>query len=426
MNCYRKFSIIELLTVVLVILLLLTLTIPIFVNLKINARAVICKGQLRQVGLLITSYASDNNGYLPNDDAFNRDTKPYARLYSDLGWNRNLVGGVYKNELDGFYQNWNGHLLPYLNFDLPQKYFRGVNGVVVNSGGSNYVEIQPKPTPAQDIFNRGWVVLNETLANGGYNDLKVFICPEVHNSVFDITGIKLFNGLQVPKIGLLMYKPSLYGVPSTYLANSIYFGEGIANSKRLDELVDISKKALIIEGGGAFPDNFCPSVYYFPNNNYNISNAGGLIANFDIGDEANQKLNFPHNSIREFWIKGGKKANFFALDYFPKYHDLAKKFNIEFAGKASMVAGPTTSSSKMSYSIVSYVDPENGAIFKPFFSTNSTLDPLGNWTAFVNGMEQDYHALVGSMNVLFGDGSVALKDNAWLCNNRMEISDSPN
>ena len=60
--------------------------------------------------------------------------------------------------------------------------------------------------------------------------------------------------------------------------------------------------------------------------------------------------------------------------------------------------------------------------FEPFFKANSTLSPIGSWVSFINGQENDYHALVGKMNVLFGDGSVLVKDNAWLCNNRMKIA----
>jgi len=63
------FSILELLVVVLVILLLLSLTLPVFVNLKMKSRTSLCSNQLRQIGVLFTSYASDHNGYLPNETA---------------------------------------------------------------------------------------------------------------------------------------------------------------------------------------------------------------------------------------------------------------------------------------------------------------------------------------------------------------------
>lgn len=423
MNCKNKFSIIELMTVILIILLLISLIIPVFSNVKKNARSTLCKGQLRQLGVLVTSYASDHHGYLPNDDAFNRKTDPYPYVYSDLGWYTKY------GDNNGFYQNWNGHLLPYLNFNVPQKYFRGVSGQVVSSSGSPYVEIQAVPTPAEGIFKNGWVVLDAALHKGGYEELKVLICPEVSDNSFDVVGILKYNGLKVPRIGLLMYKYGLTGTPTTYLANSTYFGKNSTyydaknDSKRLDEIENISEKALLVEGGLAFPDDFCSSPYYFPTNNYYVSNSGGLIANFDKGDEANHKLSFIHDRQGEFWIKGGKLKNFFAHDAYGKYHDLSNKFNDQFKGKAMMVAGAGTSSGwSMLYTIISYVDPENGTIFESFFKANSSLSPLNNWDYFIDGQENDYHALVGDMNVLLGDGAVLTKDNAWLYNNRMKIS----
>jgi type II secretory pathway pseudopilin PulG len=418
----KSFSIIELMTVILVILLLISLTIPVFVNLKINARSAICKSQLRQLGVLITDYTSDNGGYLPNDDGSNRTSSWLPRVYSDLGWSN--------PNNNGFYQYWNGHLLPYLDFKIPQRYTRAVNGNVVTVAGNSRAEIQAVPTPAQGVFKDGWVVLDDALNNGGYQDLKLFICPEIHASAFDVGGIKIYNGLKVPRIGLLMYKYGLTGTPTTYLANSVYFGkngyyDAKVDSKRIDEISDLSEKVLLVEGGQAFPDDYSLTPYFFPNNNYYVSNSGGLIANFDIGDEANHKLSFAHDSHQEFWIKGGKTNNFFAHDSFGKYTELANKFNAQFAGKAMMVAGAGTSSGwAMLWSIVSFVDPENGKVFEPFFKANSGLSSIGGWVSFVNGQENDYHALVGNMNVLFGDNSVATKNNAWLCNSRMKISGS--
>lgn len=422
MSIKKSFSIIELMTVILIILLLISLTMPIILNLKINARSALCKNQLRQIGALTTAYMADNGGYLPNDDATNRTTNGYPRVYSDLGWNN--------PNNNGFYQYWNGHLLPYVFINLPQQYTRAVNGKVITVSGNCSAEIQTVPTPVQGVFKDGWVVLNDALNMGGYQDLKAFICPEIHASAFDVYGIKTYNGLKVPRIGLMMYKYGLTGTPTTYLANSVYFGkngyyDAKVDSKRLDEIDDLSLKAMIVEGGQAFPDDFCSSPYYFPNNNYYVSNSGGLIANFDLGDEQNHKLSFSHDSRQEFWIKGGKLSNFFAHDAYGKYADLAQKFNNHFAGKAMMIAGAGTSSGwSMLYSIVSFVDPDNGKIFEPFFKANSTLSPIGNWVSFIDGQEEDYHSLVGNMNVLFGDNSVETKNNAWLCNNRMKIAGS--
>ena len=85
------FSIIELLTVVLIILLLISLTFPIFISLKKNAKSSICKNQLRQIGVLFTSNISDDDGYLPKEVFFGDgavETK--GQVYPSI--NRKFVG----------------------------------------------------------------------------------------------------------------------------------------------------------------------------------------------------------------------------------------------------------------------------------------------------------------------------------------------
>ena len=124
MKVLNKFSIIELMTVVLIVLLLMSLTIPIFVNLKLNARTIICKNNLRQMGVLITSYQSNNGSYLPNDESFYRHSDGAACGYvgeckrPHIPGDIPFAGGKTNNSL---YQNWNGHLIPYLEVNLPIK-----------------------------------------------------------------------------------------------------------------------------------------------------------------------------------------------------------------------------------------------------------------------------------------------------------------
>ncbi len=432
----KHFSIIEMLTVVFIILLLISLITPAFVNLKMNARASICKDQLRQIGSLITSYTTDNGGYLPNDDYFNRNTAPYPIVYNDLGKNVND---------SNMYAYWNGHLLPFLDSfsTLTSRFYR--RAVVTKVGSTRYdgdqfgSGVQNGPPP--DVFKNNWIVVDDAYRKGGYQDLKVFICPEIHGNTIDVGVAKNFNDIRIPRInelcgsGFADVKGFTYGLtggtPTTYCANSLFFGKNGYNdakvdSFRMEQLEDPSEKALIVEGG-LVQSRFADTPYYFPTNNYYVSNSGGLIANFDKGPgtdgDDNQKLSFVHDPNNEFWIKGGKTSFRWAGAAYGTYHDLASKFNIQFAGKAMMVAGSGNSSGwSMCYSLVSFVDPDNGELFKSFFTANSTLSPLGDWVQFVGGEEKDYNYLVGKMNVLFGDGSVILKDNAWLCNNRMRIA----
>jgi prepilin-type processing-associated H-X9-DG protein len=431
----KQFSIIEMMTVVFIILLLMSLMMPTFVNIKMNARASLCKGQMRQIGAMITSYTTEYGGYLPNDDYYNRTTAPYPIVYNDLGRNVNN---------SNMYAYWNGHLLPFLDSfaTLTSGFYR--YAAVTKHGTTRYSSSQwgsgvPNGAPP-DVLKNNWIVIEDAYRKGGYQDFKVFICPEIHTNTFDVGVAKNYNDLRIPRISQLCgsgfedkagYDYSATGgTPTTYCANSLFFGkngyyDAKVDSYRIDQLEDPSEKAFMVEGG-LVQSYFASDPYYYPTNNYYVSNSGGLIPNFDKGPgsdgDSNQKLSFVHDPNNEFWIKGGKTSFRWANASYGSYRELANKFNTQFAGKAMMIAGSGDSSGwAMSNTLVSFIDPEDGKIFKDFFSANSTLSPTGGWVQFVGGEELDYNYLVGKMNVLFGDGSVSLKDNAWLCNNRMRI-----
>lgn len=420
-------------TVILVILLLISLITPQFVNLKQSARSAICKSQLRQIGVLLTSYTSDNGGHLPNDGIYS---------YNDFPWNG---GGRHIGDLppgvgnSGLYKHWNGHLLPYLASNLLPNYDRGVNGTVVTLSGNSRIEIQPVPTPAQGVLKNGWVVLDDALHKGGYQDLKAFICPEVHNT-FDVGGAVTYNGLKAPRISLLMYVYGQSGVPTTYLANSSYFGynqayRGDANSKRLDELNDISNKVFLMEGGHTFPgggeDNSPP--YFFAGNESNIVGRSLAISAYQIGFTKSQtgshRYNFVHDNIQEFWSTYGDKVFDPSMGYYFNgincSSSTANEFNQAFAGKAYMLPMSAVGS-HTGYHIVSLSIPidTNGALnsiglkFYSFLLSKGVNTPYKKYEYY----DSDFHYLTGSMNLLFGDNSVATKDHGWLLNNRFRIA----
>ena len=60
------------------------------------------------------------------------------------------------------------------------------------------------------------------------------------------------------------------------------------------------------------------------------------------------------------------------------------------------------------YSIISYIDPNNGAMLKNFFSANPSSVALGPFIGYTD-KPNDYKYLVGNRNILFGDGSVSTK-----------------
>lgn len=433
LNKYLMFSIIELMTVILVILLLISLFVPTFVNLKQNARSAICKNQLRQIGVLITSYASDNGGYLPNDGVYS---------YNDLPWNggKRHIGDLPPGSGNsGFYKHWNGHLLPYLDSSLLPNYDRSVNGTVVTTAGVSQIEIQPKPTPAQSTLKNGWAVLDDALHKSGYQDLKTFICPEVFNTI-DLGGVITYNGLRAPRISLLMYTYGQSGVPTTYLANSSFFGYNQAyrpdaNSKRLDQLPDLSNKVLLMEGGHTFSstseDNSPP--YFFGGDQSNIVGRSLAISAYQIGFTKSQtgshRYNFVHDNASEFWSTYGDKVFDPSMGYYFNgincNSSVANEFNQVFAGKAYMLPMSAVGA-HTGYHIVSFVMPidSNGVLnstgeqFYSFLKTKGINTPYKKYEYY----DTDFHYLTGNMNLLFGDNSIKTHDQGWLYNNRFRIA----
>ena len=144
-------------TVILVILLLISLIIPIFTNVKMNAKTTLCKSQMRQIGVLITTYVADNRGYLPDDRR-----EDYFR------------GG--NNEL---YENWNSHLLPYACPRITS--YTECLKLVSTGDVWIYGNVNPpySSSPANPLTD-GWVVVKDAYLKGGFDELKVFICPEIH------------------------------------------------------------------------------------------------------------------------------------------------------------------------------------------------------------------------------------------------------
>ena len=426
-------------TVILIVLLLMSLTVPVFVSLKMNARTAICKGQLRQIGVLMTSYASAYGGYLPNDDALNYRRGPnYPQMWSDLT--------RVSNPNHDLYSNWNGHLLPFIDTGL-KNYERAA---MVDSSGKvrwtipvrtgNYVgyPTTDETNEPSDPLTVGWAVINDAYLKGGYNDLKVFICPEIFTSTYDLQASKVYNGRMFPRLKLTEYcgfdaNDNTYmggGIPTNYLANNIFFGKFYGwgariepNSMRIDAITDISKKAFLVEGGLCNPANNYSSsdVYYLPSSNDRDFVLGGFYNSFTKTDLGHHKLSFVHDNNKIFWTS--------YLDQWSRgiYYgepwngtgklsgaEVANQFNIAFQGKACLL--PTRDGG--GYAIVSFIDPDKGAIFKSFFGG---LGISKQASQFLLYDEPEFHYLTGSSNVLFGDGAVATKEQSWIYSNNDKI-----
>jgi prepilin-type processing-associated H-X9-DG protein len=204
------------------------------------------------------------------------------------------------------------------------------------------------------------------------------------------------------------------GVPTTYLANNIFFGfdapwRPIINSLRFDQIDNISQKDFIIEGGLAYAKdtNGEPEYVYY--------NLGDISANQISKSTGEHRLNYVHDSNGSFWIMPGSEN----WNHFPNMWTseegkaiLANKFNIAFANKAEMIVDEA-----WGCSIISYIDPFE----KPFDAFFVANPPNATMNHFDFYDASEYHYLVGKMNVMFGDGSVLTKDQAWLYANKQKF-----
>lgn len=391
----KMFSIIELMTVILIILLLISLLIPTFSTLKMNARTALCKGQLRQMGILLTSYTSENGGYLPNDSI------------SDLP-----VSGKGNHKL---YANWNGHLLPYVDSGINSYHrmtaLRIQDAKIYENNGMGHWFLKDSsiidPVTNSDA---GWNIINETFYHGGYHDLKAFICPEIHTNTYDV-GVSIdFNDLRIPRISQLSATYiGFQGVPTTYFANNQFFGfdqpwRPIVNSLRMDQINSISKKAFLVEGGLAYAKDSNGEPEYI----YYVKSYGDLSANNISNATGGHRMNYVHDMPATFWVMNGM----YNWNYFPNMWMgatertvLADKFNAAFKGNATMDPSGT---------IITYLDPAD----KPFDSFFAANPPGASFNPFDIYDEREFSYLVGKMNVLFGDGTVLTKDQSWLAANR--------
>jgi len=436
----QYFSIIEMMTVVFIILLLLTLLFPTFAKLKMNARNSICKSQMRQVGILISSYQTDHGGYLPNDDAVN-DRRNYISQsdwrYSDLGWGNNE-----NNEL---YKFWNGHILPYMDVNLPDKFAR--YAMVTKVATTRYLSSQlgGEPNAAPDnVLSKGWVVVDDAYQKGGYQDLRNFICPEIHQSTYDVAASINYNGVKIPRISQLCnggvtgwsafrdapgFDYSMNGgIPTSYSAHQVFFGLGQNNSYRMDQIANVSQKAFLLEGGladsfGLGPggnNNGGDSSPYFDG----LSNGGDLAVGNLRKNPQYHKMSYVHDNQSKFWIMAYPIFDSWMWKYSSRI-EVVSMFNTQFAPYAYMMLDPNDEA-YAKCAIVCFTDPEEYlAKFNKFFTDLNIKGgyKIGAVQAYTDE-PNEYHYMTGNMNVLFGDGSVITKDQAWIMNNRLLFSSS--
>lgn len=83
------FTIIELLVVITIMIILLSILLPALTELKKSVKKIDCLNNLKQMGIVMESYVSDYNGYIPPCWVKNPATLAWGRLLKDLGYIQN-------------------------------------------------------------------------------------------------------------------------------------------------------------------------------------------------------------------------------------------------------------------------------------------------------------------------------------------------
>ncbi|PCJ62855.1 MAG: hypothetical protein COA79_01645 [Planctomycetota bacterium] len=420
------FSIIELMAVIVVILILMTLFVPTINKVRKRAKTLLCGQQLKQLGVLNSTYALDNNGYLP------------FSYNGTLGW---LAPGIQRRaslfdapSKGALYGSWSGHLLPYFDVEL-KTWNKGNPGPWSLPNASTYdwasQEILKTPEDVADPDKNNWRLLQNMYFEGGHGPLKTFVCPEIHDNP---APRYLDQGYEVPNMyGIVKQGYSVYGLPTTYKANGEIFGnkDYPTNSMRIE---DINKKnILLLEGGHAS----YPPVH--PNNGYgqtfkagqagfarffSFTNSSAWAANnlnngkkdsdgnFKTGPETHTL--YMHDDSNELWISdGGGARNFTKI----------VRFNKVNAPYAAASGSYLTAGTYGATSIATSVYPgEDYGQFNPesILNLSFTLDEKKHYYREDIGAASAF----GYMNILLADLSVKRAFIGWIYENGRDLGTS--
>jgi prepilin-type processing-associated H-X9-DG protein len=136
-----------------------------------------------------------------------------------------------------------------------------------------------------------------------------------------------------------------------------------------------------------------------------------------------------HDDELEFWSTYGDTTYSSSPYYFDGNHcsaETANEFNRRFEGLACLLPMSAVNEHR-GYHLVSFVEPTkkvDGSLNEMGLKYDNFLKDKGVGTRYskYEYYDGEYNYLTGSANLLFGDGSVSIKNQAWLFNNRRTIA----
>ncbi|PCJ56591.1 MAG: hypothetical protein COA79_18160 [Planctomycetota bacterium] len=383
----NRFSTIELMAVITVILILMTLLVPSLKRIRAKARTVICANQMKQVGLLISTYANDHDGRLPYSGGFN-EKKDF-----DIKGNK-LRGGMYPG--------WSGHLLPYFNLNL-KSYSRG----------PVYYEksIDDITTPNHSNHQ----IIKDQMYNGGHGDLKILICPDATTTI-DVASLK--SGRTHPRISSSLKSTPYWqssGLPTSYLGHSRMFGKApiyrpTFNSLRIE---DVHTKDIMLAEGCNYSfsyDSFGDNITFYSN-----------VSTFSMCDwnnnneivKSNVLFSYLHDNTKEIWISNKPNSKYFITSF-------VNRFNKAYSPYAAASKQYGLSYTKKGILASTRYPGEKWELFKGILADRKfTIEKF-----YAEDSGRNY--FFGSMNCLSADFSVSSKNIGWLYENAREITLSEN
>ena len=99
----KKFTLIELLIVIAIIAILAAMLLPALSKARETAKSVLCKGNLKQLGIFTINYADSHNGYLATTPGSSVGMRYYYFGFDEV--TGNVYGGGSNNKRYTYWQN---------------------------------------------------------------------------------------------------------------------------------------------------------------------------------------------------------------------------------------------------------------------------------------------------------------------------------